>query len=161
MSDADDLKTLVGQPDEITVGGKTMKINKIRMHQLPEVIAFCAPIKDQLFRQKPADGTPPAKPIDFEDLITNHNAEVVQLVASIQSHGHDWVTPKWVGDLEVDECIELISRVPEANLDFFSRKVVPALSRELVRLNAAVKAKLPPGTTLSQSLSPQGTPGSN
>ena len=44
MSEAQELNTLVGVDETITVGGRTLTVNRIRMRQLPKVLELMQPI---------------------------------------------------------------------------------------------------------------------
>jgi len=149
MSDAEDLSLLANEAPTITVGGKTLVLNRVRMKQLPRVLALAQPMAEKLFKKTPAPNKhqknvqpAPKDNIDIARLVITHGDELVQLIAEIQAYGNEGVTAEWIGDLEIDEVITLAGAVFEINLDFFIQRVVPALSTALASLNAGVQMKV-------------------
>ena len=159
MSDAEDLNTIINAPETLTVAGKSLVINRIRMRQLPRVLELVLPMKDLLMKRKPDTRNPnkKAEAFDISSLVLKHGDALVQLIAEIQKHGNEGVSEDWVADLEVDDMITLTSKVLEVNLDFFIQRVVPSLSQALASLNAGIRLKFLGGMIPSASLSPQGT----
>lgn len=161
MTDAQDLDTLLAAPaTTLQVAGKTLTINRIRMRQLPRVLELVLPMKDLLMKSKPngqAKHLQKASNFDIPTLMMKHGNDLVQLIAEIQAHGNEGVDADWVADLEIDEMINLTSKVLEINLDFFILRVVPSLSQALAGLNAGIQTKFLAGMTPLASLLPQGT----
>lgn len=155
MSDVQDLSVLNQEVDTITVAGKTMTVNRIRMRQLPKVLELAQPMSALLFKTKPTPGKGPKpnkdEPLDIGKLVMLHGNDLVQLIAEIQSYGNEGVDADWVGDLELDEVIALAGKVFEVNLDFFIQRVVPALSTALASVNQGVSLKFLGGSTPTQS----------
>lgn len=160
MSDAEDLSLLANESPTITISGKTMKLNRVRMKQLSRVLALAQPMADKLFKKTPApkqgkqadeSANLIKEGINIANLVVAHGDELVQLIAEIQSYGNDDITAEWIENLEIDEVITLAGAVFEVNLDFFIQRVVPALSQALASLNAGVQLKVHSGSMPTRS----------
>lgn len=148
MSEAQELNTLVGADETITVGGRTLTVNRIRMRQLPKVLDLMQPVIGIIMAGREAGEDKPK--IDIGSMLLTHGPAVLNLISEIMTNKDQVVDADWVTDLELDEVINLTGKVFEVNLDFFIQKVVPALSTVLGSINAGIQFNLPAGMIPSQ-----------
>lgn len=147
VKEINELNVLTRTEEQITIGGRTLTVNRIRLRQLPKVMALVQPVLGFVMKR---EGEAPANKIDVATMLMTHGPEVVSLVAEIMTLKDQVVEADWIQDLELDEVIDLTGKVLEVNLDFFIQKVIPSLSTVLGSLNAEIQFNLPAGMIPSQ-----------
>lgn len=146
-----ELDTLL--PDEeITLSdGTKVSVQPFRFGQFPKVIRLISGIADRL------TGTDEIDPLEIAlALVEDDGVAVLELMALSSNQPLTWCEA-----LPGDDGIALLGKVVEVNLDFFSRRVTPAivqLSASLAKLSDPAGAPAD-GPTSSPDSSKQGTPG--
>lgn len=130
---ADDLSKMIPANPTITVGAEQVTIKNLKVGKLTQVVAAIQPFAHLL--PKPGNN-PTSHPIDYFELVINHTDSVIDFTALILDKD-----PEWVKDLDVDQLVDILSAIVEVNLDFFIQKVLPSVSRAMVKLGSGFSAK--------------------
>jgi len=117
------LEALIREPRIIKAAGEAVAITQIRTKHIPSVLRLCAPIFGPLASL--AKGDPTA---DIASLVVDHADTVISLVAIGSNKSVDWV-----GELELDELLEIGIAVVEVNASFFVARVLPLLTEKMAR----------------------------
>jgi hypothetical protein len=128
MSESTDLNKIIPSDEPMVIGGKTITPRTMKVKQLPAVLKAVQPFAG-VFK----DGV---QSLDIPTLLIDHTPNVVELVHQLTGEDKEWVE-----NLELDEMIEVFTKVVEVNLDFFIRKVLPLLSEAMVRLGGGLSSK--------------------
>lgn len=126
-----DLASLLATEKTINIGGKDVVVKKMRVKQIPPVIATISPFAHLLKSYKDQ-----GEQFDMMQVVLYHNVEALQLVKILCDE-----EPEFVDELDIEELVVLVTAIVEVNLDFFVRRVLPLLSGEMARL-ASVMPKL-------------------
>ena len=116
----DDLRQVIPETVEVTVGGETLVIGPIKMRQLSKVTRHGRGLV-AFFK---------GNEIDFEGLLTEGAEELIEALAAATDKPLEWV-----GELNVDETMRLTLAVVEVNADFFARTVLPGIENATEMLN--------------------------
>lgn len=137
MSDLTELELLAdGGAVTVTVAGESIEVRPFKVRQLPAVMQAGQP-----FFTAARTGT-----LDVMGLLGEHPAAVVDCTAVALGRPREWVE-----ELDVDDLVRLAGAVVRVNLDFFVRRVLPAIDLESARLARQA------GPTPSSASSPTGT----
>lgn len=131
------LEALIRDPLIVKAAGEDLAITQIRTKHIPGVIRLCAPIFGPLAALAKGD-----KDTDIANLVVEHADTVISLVAIGTGK-----TEEWVGELEIDELIEVGVAVIEVNASFFAKRVLPLITEKMARAGNLAK----PGQTASNS----------
>lgn len=130
MSESTDLNKIIPTDEPLTIGGKTITPRTMKVKQLPAVLKAVQPFAGAF-----KGGV---QSLDIPTLLIDHTPNVVELVHQLTGEDKEWVE-----NLELDEMIEVFTKVVEVNLDFFIRKVLPLLSGAMARLGSGLPSKTP------------------
>jgi len=107
------LETLVPSSFELTINDDVIKIQPLRIGQLPAFLRAISPVIQQL--------TAPS--INWLDLFSEHGDNLLSAIAiALKKPRH------WVDELSADEAILVSAKVIEVNADFFARTVIPRVN---------------------------------
>ncbi len=121
----DDLEVLIPQPLAVKAGGKTLSLTPLKVSELSAFSRAVVPIIATLN----------GNDIDLFRLIAEHSDSVIEAVAVAVRESQEWI-----GELTVGELVLLAAKVIEVNADFFTRGVMPNLTRAFANLPAMPKA---------------------
>lgn len=107
-----DLDTLVPQPVDLLIHGETLRIQPLKVGQLPGFLRAITPVMQQI---SSAD-------IDWLTLFAERGEDLLAAIGIAVGKPR-----AWVDDLAADEAILLAAKVIEVNADFFTRTVMPRL----------------------------------
>lgn len=124
-----DLDTLVPQPVELLINGEALRIQPLKVGQLPGFLRAITPVMQQI---SSAD-------IDWLSLFAEQGEDLLAAIGIAVGKPR-----AWVDDLAADEAILLAAKVIEVNADFFTRTVMP-------RLDVALAAGLKVPTAMAGS----------
>lgn len=142
--DDDDLQALLGDAARrhTTHGGDVVELAPIKVRQMAAVARAAAPLAGVL------DGLVRGEPLDAMALAAQGD-ELAGLAAALTGR-----SPAWVGELELDDLVALLGEAVAVNVDFFARRLQPALDQAARRISGAVTPTLeaaqtgPAGSTL-------------
>jgi len=130
MTDTVPLETMIPVPVTVTVAGTTITITPMKVKNLSAVLRVLNPILADFPNQD-----------DFQrevfGLVSKHSDGVVELAAILSAQ-----SIAWVEDLDLDELVLLLTAVVRVNVDFFTLRVFPSLSRAMADMMP--ERKLPP-----------------
>ena len=132
---------------EVTAGGETITVKKIKFGKIPEASRLIVPISKQIaavFRPDDSRTVFDMGALFVELMANGGDALIVALGFFINK------PREWFDGIENDEGLELLKAVYEVNADFFRRRILPLFTQ-------AVAETPSNGVTLSESLSEQGT----
>lgn len=107
------LETLVPSSFELTINDDVIKIQPLRIGQLPAFLRAISPVIQQL--------TAPS--INWLDLFSEHGDNLLSAIAIALKKPR-----QWVDELSADEAILVSAKVIEVNADFFARTVIPRVN---------------------------------
>lgn len=128
-----DLETLIPAPVELTLGGKTLAIVPFKVGVLPKMARACAPFMDLL---------KPGTSVDWLKLVGDHGENVFTALAIATGQQQEWVE-----NLTAEEAILLAEAVIGVNADFFTRRVLPAITVGAVKLTTMIMAGRTPSNS--------------
>jgi len=111
-----DLDTLVPQPVELLIHGEALRIQPLKVGQLPGFLRAITPVMQQIS----------STDIDWLSLFGERGEDLLSAISIAVGKPR-----AWVDDLAADEAILLAAKVIEVNADFFTRTVMPRLDGEL------------------------------
>lgn len=129
-----DLDTLVPQPVELLIHGEALRIQPLKVGQLPGFLRAITPVMQQI---SSAD-------IDWLSLFGERGEDLLSAISIAVGKPR-----AWVDDLAADEAVLLAAKVIEVNADFFTRTVMPRLDGVLATGLKVPTAKV--GSTLSNT----------
>lgn len=112
---------MIPQPVEIEVAGKRLSVLPIKVGRLPAFIRAVAPFIE-VFGQRRAE-------INFVALLTDHGEAVLDACAIGAG-----VERAWIDELDPAQLVRVAQAVVEANMDFFTRKLAPAIVQAAARV---------------------------
>lgn len=125
QAETSDLTKIIPEPNTVTVGGKDIPVNTMKVKQLSATIKAIQPFAHAF---KAGKGN-----VDMSEIVMNNTDAVIDLVIIMTGESREFVL-----ELGVDELIQLFTKVVEVNLDFFIQKVLPLLSGAMGRLTAGL-----------------------
>ena len=129
-----------GEMDEGETVHETVVVRHLRMGDLQPTFQALAPIAHLLkdIRDKKTSTIDPAA------LFMTHTTDVMQLIAVVLHKHVDWVKT-----VDPDDCIDLLTKLLEVNLDFFIQRVLPGIVKLTSYAKAVVQSM--PGATAGQT----------
>lgn len=126
----DELETIY-QPRaiEVEVGGRTVSVKPLTVGQLPVFARAIRPLAPALQGGE----------ADWLELIAEHGESVIASVSIATA-----MTREDLGGLPPDEFVRLAAAVMEVNMDFFVRRLTPAVSAAAEKMMLASGAGAPP-----------------
>ncbi len=134
LAGGSDLQALVGGPALLVqVAGEAVAITPVRVAELERFAHAIAPLLDDLAAAE-------NDTLDVIGMLRRHPGPVIDAVVVGARKPRVWVEA-----LGVDELVELAGAIAAVNADFFTRAVIPALTRAMTRLaGPAAGSPLPP-----------------
>lgn len=129
-----DLDTLVPQPVELLINGEALRIQPLKVGQLPGFLRAITPVMQQIS----------STDIDWLSLFGERGEDLLSAISIAVGKPR-----AWVDDLAADEAILLAAKVIEVNADFFTRTVMPRLDGALaagLKVPAAMAGLTPSST---------------
>ena len=105
-----DLDTLAPQPVELLINGEALRIQPLKVGQLPGFLRAITPVMQQIS----------STDIDWLSLFGERGEDLLSAISIAVGKPR-----AWVDDLAADEAILLAAKVIEVNADFFTRTVMP------------------------------------
>lgn len=131
-----DIENVAPEDKAITTrSGIKIEITTIKVKHLKSVMSAVTPLY-YAFKANTAED------MDYLALVSNHTDEVVALTATLTNQ-----TVDTIGELDIDELVQVFSEVVRKNLDFFIKNVLPALSGALEHVATEFRNQL--GSTSS------------
>jgi hypothetical protein len=128
MSNPDDLTKMIPEAKTITVGGETIPIVPIKVKQLSATIKAAAPLMAHFKNSNPGE-------IDIFSLVSSSIDDAIELVAQLSGKPREWIE-----ELEIPELVDLTSALVEANVDFFTKSVLPSVLRAMGQLSPSLQS---------------------
>jgi hypothetical protein len=138
----DELETLDPAPRTVSAGGETIEVRALTIGQLP---AFVRALR-------PALGLLEGGEVDVVALVAEHGEAVIEAVSV--ATGRDYA---WLAGLAPDAFAVIAGAVLEVNMDFFVRRLAPALNRILETATAGPGAGRISSVTSSPAATATGT----
>lgn len=137
LTGGSDLQVLAGGPALLVqIAGESVAITPVRVAELERFAHAITPLLDDLAGTAGADDGG----VDVIRLLRCHPGAVIDAVVVGARKPRAWVDA-----LGVDELVELAGAIAAVNADFFTRAVIPALTRAMTRLaGPAAGSPLPP-----------------
>jgi hypothetical protein len=134
LTGGSDLQVLAGGPALLVqIAGESVAITPVRVAELERFAHAITPLLDDLAAA--TDET-----LDVVGMLRRHPGAVIDAVVVGARKPRAWVDA-----LGVDELVELAGAIAAVNADFFTRAVIPALTRAMTRLaGPAAGSPLPP-----------------
>lgn len=127
---SDDLNVVIPDEVSVVVNGETLVIHRIKVKQLSMVMATVTPFYEKLKAMKVQNKDVSATlRLDLFTLVTEHCDDVFKLLSVLTDKPIEFIN-----ELGLDEAVQLFAAVLEVNLDFFTQKVLPSLSRLMASL---------------------------
>ena len=127
-----DLNTMVPALPTVRVGEEDIVIKNLKVGKITAVMVALQPIAHLL--PKPGQ-TPEKAPLNMVALVIEHTPTVITLVSIVLDKPKEWVE-----DLDLDQLVDLFSKIVEVNLDFFIQKVLPSVLRAMGQLSGVFQA---------------------
>lgn len=118
------LETLIPQPVEIEIGGKNISILPIKVGKLPAFIRAVAPFIGA-FKQ--------SSEVDFIALLGDHGDAVLDACAIGSG-----LPRAEIDELDPAQLVRIAQAIVEVNMDFFIRRLGPAVSQAAARATAMI-----------------------
>lgn len=128
-----DLNTYIPEIRHPLIGGKNVTVAPLKVRQIPPFVRAIGP----------AFG--PVASGDIAAAVGLHGEALIEALAIATGEPADWL-----GDLDADEFMRLVSEVVEVNADFFVHRIAPMLSASVAKVTRTPT----PGATPSPSSSP-------
>lgn len=123
------LEQVIAAAREVEAGGRTVQVRPLSPRQLPPFIAAVRPLQDAIGAGMSLDALDAGA---IARLAEQHTEHLVQAVAVATRESADFI-----GDeLSVVELVELAGAVIEVNADFFVHRMVPAIKRTALTMQA-------------------------
>lgn len=143
-----------GRGEAVEAGGTTFEVVPLRVHQIPKFARAIRPLMPALQGAIDFKKGQVQLNLNVLELLDEHGERVTEAVAvASQRSAED------VGDLELDDFIKLARAVIEVNLDFFVRRLLPALTDSIDTLNSLVESQANHGPMQSKGSSARATQG--
>lgn len=117
---ATDLDVLVPEGKRISIGGEDLTILPIKLKHLPVILKALRTFIDT------AKTDAGVEKQDWLNIFAEHSDTLLEAMAIATGK-----PLSWVGDLDIDEGIEIATAVWEVNQNFFVDRVLPMLTRVL------------------------------
>lgn len=120
---SDELDIIDPQPESLTIDGEEMELRPLTVGRLP---AFTRAIRPMMpFFQ---DGE-----FDVVDLLADHGEDLIAAVAIASGRPSPWIEA-----LDPINFVELATAAIQVNMDFFNRRLVPAIQAKASALSAGL-----------------------
>lgn len=127
-----DLNAMAPNLPTVRIGDEDVVIKNIKVGKLAAIMVALKPIAHKL----PHPGqTPDKSPIDMIGLVVEYTPTVIDVVSLVLGKPKEWVE-----ELDLDQLVDLFSKIVEVNLDFFIQKVLPSVLRAMGQLSGVFQA---------------------
>jgi hypothetical protein len=144
MARMSELAQLLDEPTAVEIAGQKLALRPMRFGQLARALALAGPIAQHL-----ASGR-----ADLFALLSSDGERLIELAALLSGQSRAWIE-----SLPPDEAVRLIGALYEVNRDFFSRRLAPALTQTLAKINGSTGAS-PSASAPTQAASGANSPDS-
>lgn len=125
----DVLDTLYPQPRRIAAGGETIDVLPLKVRQIPAFSRAIAPSLQALAAN------------NWVGALALHGEALIEACAAATGRSSEWL-----GELDPDEFLALVTAVLEVNGDFFVRRLLPAIEQAAASLTRILGAMPSPGS---------------
>lgn len=131
----DELAVLLRENQPLEVGGKTVTVRPIRLRVLSPFAQAILPIANAVAPM--VDGLRDVAAIrldvlNLQDVVVWHGPDLIRALSLATGE-----TEEWVGELDLDETVQLAAEVLAVNADFFVKRLVPTIKGALGRIGEA------------------------
>lgn len=144
----DDLEALIPQPRTVTTAAGDIVVAPLVTAQIPPFLRHARPLFDAI--EQGLNGDFDTLAPDWMSLLETHGEAIIQAVAVATGQ-----TPAAIGRLPPDQTIALVQAILEENLDFFVRRLLPAVSQLMTGIMERLRGMA--GPTSSSDSSPTDT----
>jgi len=141
----DDLEALIPQSRAVTTAVGDIVVAPLVTAQIPPFLRHSRPLFDAI--EGGLNGDFDTQAPDWLTLLETHGEAIIQAVAVATGQA-----PATIGRLPPDQTIALVQAILEENLDFFVRRLLPAVSQLMTGIMERLRGMA--GPTSSSGLSP-------
>lgn len=113
---SNDLNKIIPIEVPVQIGEEKVVITPIKVREIDPFLTAIDPLVDEFRREN----------LDITKMILKSHKNIVQAVAVGARKDIEWVE-----SLEIDQLVELVLAIVEANSDFFVNKILPSLTKGL------------------------------
>lgn len=118
------IESVLPKTVEVTIKGETLVVKPFKFAQLPKVFKYVQPIIELLNKSQGL-----SRPALIAAVIAEYGDNVNEIIKL--TTGKDQA---WIEELESDEGVQVLGAVLEVNFDFFIKKVMPAITKGVVKV---------------------------
>ncbi len=137
-----DIQAVIPQSDELTIAGEVIKIEAAKVGKLPQILQVIQPIAHLITNVKSGE-----RP-DLSGLFMLYASDALELTSILADKSR-----AWVDSLNIDDALNLFTRLLEVNLDFFISRVLPLVADAMKKFANVVSQSQAKINGLSTSVS--------